>query len=99
MNVDKLHVKAGSKQVIEVYGEFSVKEQVEALASASTYQGIVLYDDVAPRCGNDMKWVKSLEYCNSHSVHCGNVFFIGISQKLLKLVKQRKASAIVTYET
>lgn len=98
MNVDKLHIKAGSKQVLEVHGEFPTKAQLEAPDFASAYRGIVLYDDVAPRYTDAVKLVKSLEYDNSHFVIVGTSFYTGISQKLLKLAKQRKAHVIVIDE-
>jgi len=98
MNVDRLHKKAGSKQVIEVHGEFPTKEQLEAPDFAFTYRGIVLYDDVAPRYDDAVKLVKSLEYGNSHFIIVGTSFYTGISQKLLKLAKQRKATVIVIDE-
>ena len=98
MNVDRLHTKAGSKQVIEVHGEFPTKEQLEAPDFASTYRGIVLYDDVAPRYDDAVKLVKSLEYGNSHFIIVGTSFYTGINQKLLKLAKQRKATVIVIDE-
>ena len=98
MNVDRLHTKAGSGQVIEVHGEFPTKEQLEAPDFASTYCGIVLYDDVAPRYDYAVKLVKSLEYGNSQFIIVGTSFYTGISQKLLKLAKQRKASIIVIDE-
>lgn len=98
MNVDRLHKKAGSKQVVEVHGEFPTKEQLEAPDFASTNRGIVLYDDVAPRYDDAVKLVKSLEYGNSHFIIVGTSFYTGISQKLLKLAKQRKASVIVIDE-
>lgn len=98
MNVDRLHTKAGSEQVIEVHGEFPTKEQLEAPDFASTYQGIVLYDDVAPRYADAVKLVKSLEYGDSYFIIVGTSFYTGISQKLLKLAKQRKATVIVIDE-
>ena len=98
MNVDRLHTKAGSEQVIEVHGEFPTKEQLEAPDFASAYRGIVLYDDVAPRYDDAVKLVKSLEYGNSHFIIVGTSFYTGISQKLLKLAKQRKATVIVIDE-
>lgn len=98
MNVDRLHTKAGSKRVIEVHGEFPTKEQLEAPDFASTYRGIVLYDDVAPRYADAVNLVKSLEYGNSHFIIVGTSFYTGISQKLLKLAKQRKATVIVIDE-
>ena len=45
-----------------------------------------------------MNLVKSLEYSNSHFIIVGTSFYIGISQKLLKLAKQRKAQFIVIDE-
>lgn len=95
MNVDGLHTRAGSKQVIDVHGELPTTEQLEVPDFVSTYQGIILYDDIAPKYDDAMKLVKSLEYGKSHFVIVGTSFYTSISLKLLKLAKQKKASIIV----
>ena len=95
MNVDGLHTRAGSKQVIDVHGALPTTEQLEAPDFVSTYQGLVLYDDFAPKYDDAIKLVKSLEYGKSHFVIVGTSFYTSISLKLLKLAKQKKASVIV----
>ena len=95
MNVDGLHIRAGSKQVMDVHGALPTAEQLEAPDFVSSYRGIVLYDDIAPKYDDAMKLVKSLEYGKSHFVIVGTSFYTSISLKLLKLAKQKKASVIV----
>lgn len=98
MNVDGLHTRAGSKQVVEVHGTFPTREQLEEEDFVSSYRGMVLYDDIAPKYDDAMKLVKSLEYGKSHFIVVGTSFATGISQKLLKLAKQKKASVIIIDE-
>ena len=95
MNVDGLHIKAGSKQVIDVHGVLPTTEQLEAPDFVSDYRDIVLYDDIAPQYDDAMKLVKNLEYGKSHFVIVGTSFYTSISLKLLKLAKQKKASVII----
>lgn len=98
MNVDRLHTKAGSRQVVEVHGQLPDRQQLEAPDFASSYRGIILYDDPAPEYETAIKLVKSLEYGASHFVIVGTSFYTGISRRLLKLAKQRHASIIVIDE-
>lgn len=98
MNVDGLHTRAGSKGGIEVHGTFPTREELEAPDFVSGYKGFVLYDDIAPKYDDAMKLVKSLDYGNSHFIVVGTSFYTGISQKLYKLAKQKKAHIIVIDE-
>ena len=98
MNVDGLHTKAGSEHVIEVHGVFPTREELEAPDFVSAYCGMILYDDVAPKYTEAVKLVESLKYGNSHFIIVGTSFATTISQKLLKLAKQRKAGIIVIDE-
>lgn len=92
MNIDKLHTKAGSKNVIEVHGVLPTKEQVLEEDFPITYDGIVLYGDIAPKYEEAIKLVKSLEYGKSYFIVVGTSFYTGISKTLLKIAKQRKAA-------
>lgn len=91
MNVDRLHTKAGSKNVIEVHGVLPSREELEEELFPLTYDGIVLYGDLAPKYDDAIKLVKSLEYENSYFVIVGTSFYTGISEQLYKIAKQRHA--------
>lgn len=95
MNVDRLHTKAGSKNVIEVHGVLPDTDTLEDDDFPLTYDGIVLYGDIAPKYEDAIKLVKSLEYDNSYFVVVGTSFYTVISELLMKIAKQRKANIVV----
>lgn len=89
MNVDRLHTKAGSKNVIEMHGVLPTREELEDPEFVLHYDKLVLYGDIAPEYERAAKLVKSLEYENSFFIVVGTSFYTGISTKLLRLAKQR----------
>lgn len=91
MNVDRLHTKAGSKNVIEVHGVLPTREELEEELFPLTYEGIVLYGDLAPKYDDAIKMVKQLKYDNSYFIIVGTSFYTGISEQLYKIAKQRHA--------
>ena len=91
MNVDKLHTKAGNQNVIEIHGVLPTREELDEELFPITYDGIVLYGDIAPKYEEAIKLVKSLEYGKSYFIIVGTSFYTGISETLLKIAKQRKA--------
>ena len=91
MNVDRLHTKAGSKNVIEVHGVLPTREELEDDLFPLTYEGIVLYGDLAPKYDDAIKMVKQLEYDNSYFIVVGTSFYTGISEQLYRIAKQRRA--------
>lgn len=95
MNIDKLHTKAGSQNVIEVHGVLPSREQLEKDDFSLIYDGIVLYGDIAPKYNDAIKLVKSLEYNNSYFVIVGTSFYTGISERLYKIARQRHAKIII----
>ena len=95
MNVDKLHTKAGSKNVIEIHGILPTREELNKEDFPLTYKGIILYDDIAPEYETAIKLVKSLEYDNSYFVIVGTSFYTGISEQLYKIAKQRRAKIVI----
>lgn len=95
MNVDRLHTKAGSKNVIEVHGVLPSREVLEEEYFPITYDGIVLYGDIAPKYETAIKMVRALEYDNSYFVIVGTSFYTGISEQLYKIAKQRHAKIVV----
>lgn len=91
MNVDRLHTKAGSKNVIEVHGVLPTREELEEELFPLTYEGIVLYGDLAPKYDDAIKMVKQLKYDNSYFIIVGTSFYTGISEQLYRIAKQRHA--------
>lgn len=94
MNVDRLHTKAGSKEVLEIHGVLPTREQLNEPDFPLTYSDIVLYGDLAPRYKDAIKLVKSLAYNNSYFIVVGTSFYTPISVLLVKYAKQRKAVII-----
>lgn len=98
MNVDQLHTKAGSKNVIEVHGVLPTREELEEELFPLTYDGIVLYGDLAPKYDDAIKLVKQLEYDNSYFIIVGTSFYTGISEQLYRIAKQRRAKIEIINE-
>lgn len=95
MNVDKLHAKAGSENVIEVHGVLPTREQLEEEYFPAEYRGIVLYGDMAPKYEDAYRMVRNLEYGNSYFVIVGTSFYTGISAQLKRLAEQRNAKILL----
>lgn len=95
MNVNHLHTKAGSKNVVEVHGVLPTREELERKSFPAEYDGIVLYGDLAPKYYLAEKMVKSLEYGNSYFVIVGTSFYTGISERLHQLAKQRHSKIMI----
>lgn len=98
MNVDRLHTKAGSKNVIEVHGVLPTREELEEELFPLTYEGIVLYGDLAPKYDDAIKMVRQLEYDNSYFIVVGTSFYTGISEQLYRIAKQRHAKIEIVNE-
>ena len=95
MNVDKLHTKAGSQNVIEVHGVLPTRDQLEEEFFPAEYRGIVLYGDMAPMYEHAYQTVKRLEYGNSYFVIIGTSFYTGISAQLKRIAEQRRSKIIL----
>jgi NAD-dependent deacetylase len=95
MNIDGLHQRAGSNNIIAVHGRLPHDEEFEQDNFKFLLNIPVLYGDPAPRYDDAINLVKSLEYNNSIFVVVGTSFYTGISEHLLKKAKQRKAEIII----
>lgn len=95
MNVDRLHTKAGSDNVIEVHGVLPTREELEYEYFPEEYRGIVLYGDMAPKYHDAIKLVKSLKFGESVFVVVGVSFYTAISDTLLDYARQRGAEVII----
>ena len=95
MNVDKLHTKAGSRNVIEVHGVLPTREELEDEYFPAEYRGIVLYGDMAPKYYDAECLVRSLAYNDSVFVIVGTSFYTGISERLRRIAERRRARIII----
>ena len=95
MNVDKLHTKAGSENVLEIHGVLPTRDELEEEYFPSEYRGIVLYGDMAPRYYDAEKLVNSLEFGTSVFVIVGVSFYTAISDRLLDIARRRGAEVII----
>jgi NAD-dependent deacetylase len=95
MNVDRLHTRAGSQNVVEVHGVLPTREQLEDKYFPQEYRGIVLYGDIAPEYSTAFNMVKKLKYGASYFVIVGTSFYTGISADLKRLAEQRKAKILL----
>ncbi len=95
MNVDGLHSKAGSINVIEVHGVLPTREQLDEKDFAFKYRGIVLYGDKAPRYKTAVELTERLEPRNSVFVIVGTSFYTGISNDLRIVAKMAGAEVIL----
>lgn len=95
MNVDGLHIKAGSKNVIEVHGKLPTREQLEDINFPFEYKDLVLYGDLAPKYQDALYLVEMLEADNSVFVIVGTSFYTGISKDLHLAARLKGAEIII----
>lgn len=95
MNVDRLHTRAGSTNVIEVHGMLPTREELEDEYFPEEYRGIVLYGDMAPKYYDAIKLVKNLKFGESVFVIVGVSFYTAISDTLLDYARRRGAEVII----
>ena len=95
MNVDRLHTKAGSENVIEVHGVLPTREELSERDFPFTYRGIVLYGDMAPRYADAGDLVEKLDPNDSVFVIVGTSFYTGISYQLKLIAELVGAEVIV----
>jgi NAD-dependent deacetylase len=95
MNVDRLHARAGSREVIEVHGVLPTREELEEERFPFDYKGIVLYGDLAPRYADAADLVEQLEPDNSVFVIVGTSFYTGISRQLQLIAELAGAEIIL----
>lgn len=80
MNIDGLHQKAGSDDVLEIHG---------------TMPNVVLYGDPAPHYRTAKIKVKTLPYKQAVLLVIGISFTTSISEELVKLARQKGAKIIM----
>ena len=96
MNIDRLHTRAGSENVIEVHGKLPTEEQLNrGLFVAQEYGGIVLYGDSAPEYQTAGSLIDKLKYKDSYFVIVGTSFYTTISSYALKWAQMRGAKILL----
>lgn len=96
MNIDRLHTKAGSTEVVEVHGKLPTEEQLNrGKFVAQEYTGLVLYGDGAPEYQTAGTMVSKLKYNNSYFVIVGTSFYTTIASSAYKWARQRGAKILI----
>ena len=80
MNVDQLHQKAGSTNVIEMHGSFN--------------KGLVLYGDQAPEYKTAFKKISELYYGKSYLIVVGTSLYTGVSRDIIDQANRKRATII-----
>ena len=95
MNIDGLHRKAGTANLIEMHGRLPNDEEINADNLNRLMNIPVLYGDPAPAYQKAYSVIKKLEYGNSRLVIVGTSFYTRVSEEIRKLAEQRKANIII----
>lgn len=94
MNIDGLHQKAGSTDVLEIHGRLPEDSELYA-DNYNQLIGIpILYDDPAPLYAKARQMVNHLEYGNSTFVIVGASNYTAIARELFVRAIRRKAKII-----
>lgn len=88
MNVDGLHQRAGSRQVIAVHGYLPTLEEIEYEEFPAEFGGVVLYGDVATEYGRAFQLLDRLAD-GGNLVIVGTSFFTGFSAEFYRVANER----------
>lgn len=95
MNIDGLHRKAGTANLIEMHGRLPNDSELNASNLNKLMNIPVLYGDPAPAYQQAYAAIRKLEYSNSHLVIVGTSFYTCVSEEILRLAKRRKTNIII----
>lgn len=95
MNIDGLHRKAGTKNLIEVHGRLPNDEEINDDKLETRLNIPVLYGDPAPAYQQAYAVVKALEYGNSVLVIVGTSFYTMVSAEIERIAKSRRADIMM----
>lgn len=88
MNIDGLHEKAGTKNVLAIHGRMPTWEEIEN-EDLRYKTGIpVLYGDAAPLYSDAYDIMLDLDLHQSYVVIVGTSFYTGISEELYQIAKR-----------
>ena len=88
MNIDGLHEKAGTKNVIAIHGRMPTWEEIENEDLRHKTGIPVLYGDSAPLYSNAYDIMLDLDLHQSYVVIVGTSFYTGISEKLFQIAER-----------
>lgn len=88
MNIDGLHEKAGTKNVIAIHGRMPTWEEIENEDLRHKTEIPVLYGDSAPLYSNAYNILLDLDLHQSYVVIVGTSFYTGISEELYQLAER-----------
>jgi len=95
MNVDGLHQKAGSKEVVAIHGDLPTEKELRSFIYPYISRGKpTLYEDFAPRYYKAIHMVRSLTE-GDYFIMVGTSFYTGISNKLKQMAEARKVTVIL----
>lgn len=95
MNIDGLHRKAGTANLIEMHGRLPNDSELNASNLNKLMNIPVLYGDPAPAYQQAYAAIRKLEYSNSHLVIVGTSFYTCVSEEILRLAERRKTNIII----
>lgn len=81
MNIDKLHEKAGSNNVLHIHGD--------------SKENIVLYGDIPTLYDTAVDLLYDIKYDDSYFIIIGTSFFLGICKNLKTVAERRNAKIII----
>lgn len=88
MNIDGLHEKAGTKNVIAIHGRMPTWEEIEKEDLRNKTGVPVLYGDNAPLYKDAYNVMLDLDLQQSYVVIVGTSFYTGISDELYQIAKR-----------
>lgn len=88
MNIDGLHEKAGTKNVIAIHGRMPTWEEIENEDLRYKYGIPVLYGDIAPLYSEAYNIMLDLDLHQSYVVIVGTSFYTGISEELYQIAER-----------
>lgn len=88
MNIDGLHEKAGTKNVIAIHGRMPTWEEIENEDLRHKTGIPVLYGDSAPLYNKAYNIMLDLDLHQSYVVIVGTSFYTGISEELYQIAKR-----------
>lgn len=88
MNIDGLHEKAGTKNVIAIHGRMPTWEEIEKEDLRNKTGVPVLYGDNAPLYKDAYNIMLDLDLQQSYVVIVGTSFYTGISDELYQIAKR-----------
>lgn len=95
MNIDGLHRKAKTTDLIELHGRLPNDDELNADNLNRLMNIPVLYGDPAPEYQHAYSLIRKLKYSNSFLVIVGTSFYTHVSEEIKRLAEKRKARVII----